>query len=120
MKQPASLIGGALAALLMLPAGATTELNDPTRPADVKPAATASTATASAPARLQAILHSQDRAVAIISGKLLHVGDWVGDARIVAIDADCVRFTRAGRSMTLRVARQAMKVRRTAGTEDPQ
>ena len=124
MKQSASLIVGALAALLALPAGGT-ELNDPTRPVDVKPTSVGSVAPAAAgdtpPARLEAVLHAPDRTVAIINGKLLHVGDWVGDARIEAIDLDSVRLVRAGRSsLTLRLARQTMKVRGKAGTEDPQ
>ena len=108
-----------LSALLALPVTAA-DLSDPTRPLDLRPVAVEPTsgAPASSSGRLEAILHSQARAVAIIDGKLLRVGDSLDGGRIEAIDNDSVRFIRAGRSITLRLARQAMKVRRDASAED--
>jgi MSHA biogenesis protein MshK len=99
------------------------DLQDPTRPPLAPNATTgAATVTTSAavarPARLEAVLHSAGRAVAIIDGKLLRVGDGLGDARIAAITSDAVQLTRAGRTITLRLANQAMKVRREASSKD--
>ena len=94
------------------------ELRDPTRPPlSASPSTTAATA-APRTARLEAVLHSQGRTVAIIDGKLLRVGDWLGDARIAAISSDAVQLTREGRTVTLRLATQAMKVRRDASSKE--
>ena len=96
------------------------QLSDPTRPPLPRVEAAVATPAVSRAARLEAVLHSNDRAVAIIDGKLLRVGDWVGNARIDAIGSDAVHLTREGRQLTLRLANQAMKVRRTAPSKDPQ
>ena len=96
-------------------------LRDPTRPP--QPAAgTAATASAAAPrqARLEAVLLSSERAIAIIDGRAKCVGDWVGAARIAAIDHDAVHLIRDGQHFTLRLPQQAIKVRRTASSKDPQ
>jgi MSHA biogenesis protein MshK len=108
-------------ALCWLGSSPAEELRDPTQPprAVVLPSAPAS-AGAARPARLEAVLHAGDRAVAIIDGKLLRVGDWLGDARVAAIDSDAVHLTREGRKLTLRLANKAMKVRRTASSKDPE
>jgi MSHA biogenesis protein MshK len=108
-------------ALCALGSSAADELRDPTQPPRSAVAATTAAPTGAVrPARLEAVLHSEGRAVAIIDGKLLRVGDWLGDARIAAIGADAVHLTRAGRKLTLRLANQAMKVRRTAPSKDPE
>lgn len=59
------------------------QLRDPTRPADMLGRGQAEVA-APGPV-LQSVLISQQRRIAIISGKTLRVGDKFGDSRIVSI-----------------------------------
>lgn len=95
------------------------QLTDPTRPSGA-PQPAAGTAQVSAPLRLEGILHSATRAVAIVDGRLVKAGEWIGNARIDAIGRDCVHYTRAGRKAVLRLA-APIKVRHsTAVREDQQ
>ena len=98
------------------------ELADPTRPVTLNAPSPPGTAVQAAPSsstlRLEGIVLAAERRVAIINGKLLHVGDWLGDAHIQAIDNATVLYSRAGRSHTLRLAAPAIQVRRrTASSE---
>lgn len=84
-------------------------LVDPTRPANVRAAATAAPVDAF---RLEAILNSNGALVAIVSGKVVRAGDRVGGARIDAVLANGVRYTKDGRSQTARLEPKVMQVRR--------
>ena len=66
---------------------------------------------------LEAILQSAERYVAIVDGKIVRVGDRVGNATIEEITTDSVRYSRGGREHTIRLARRTVKVRQpTADT----
>jgi hypothetical protein len=88
-----------------------TELADPTRPIDA-PSITARKVEGSDALKLDGIVYSATREVAIVNGRLVKTGDWIGDARIDAIARDCVHYTRAGRSQVLRLE-PPIKVRRS-------
>ncbi len=95
------------------------ELADPTRPVTLRAPTPTSVTTASASVlKLDAIVHSDERRLAIVNGKLLRVGEWLGNVRIDAISNDAVRYSRAGRSQTLRLANQAIQVRRQAASHE--
>jgi hypothetical protein len=72
------------------------ELADPTRPMGA-----AAKVVESSPLKLEGIVHSATRDIAIVNGRLVKAGEWIGDARIEAIARDSVRYTRAGRSHVL-------------------
>lgn len=75
-------------------------LSDPMRP----PAASGEKAEAAAESsRLQSILISRGRAVAVIDGRAVHLGERVGDARLVAIAPSEVTLERGAQRQTLRL-----------------
>jgi hypothetical protein len=76
------------------------ELADPTRP-NGAPAIPAPQAKHLAALRLDGIVHSASREVAIVNGQLVKAGAWIGDAHIDAITRNCVHYTRNGRSLVL-------------------
>ncbi len=55
---------------------------------------------------------------AIINGKLVRTGEWIGDARIDVIARDCVHYTRAGRSHVLRLAGTTIKVKHSGAVRE--
>jgi hypothetical protein len=77
-------------------------LADPTRPIDA-PAIPSAKVRAAAALKLDGIVYSASREVAIVNGRLVKAGDWIGDAHIDAIARDCVHYTREGRSHVLRL-----------------
>ena len=87
------------------------DLADPTRPIDA-PSILARKVENSEALKLDGIVYSASREVAIVNGRLLKTGDWIGDARIDAIARDRVHYTRAGRSQVLKLA-TPIKVRRS-------
>jgi MSHA biogenesis protein MshK len=94
----------ALAALLVALPSEAQALVDPTQP----PGASAPSGPGASPSGafgpvLSSIVLGPHRRFAVIDGREVRVGDKVGDARLVAIDADSVRL-RAGReTRTLRL-----------------
>jgi len=107
------LAATALAMLsVVIPAGADVlgELPDPTRP-QVKPVRTTLVVRGSNVAavvlNLQSTLVSQDRRIAVINGKMLHVGERVGDADVLEIQPHQVIVSRAGARQTLRLLPEA-------------
>lgn len=96
-------------------AAANERLLDPTRPTHAKaPAAPRSTSAM----RLEAVLMSSDRRIAIVNGQVLRAGDRIGDVLIEEVFADSVRYTRAGQSQLLRLQERALHVRRNAVEEE--
>ena len=87
-------------------------LKDPTQP----PATTGADRGAALPRQLtlEAILQSAERYLAIVDGKIVRVGDRVGNATIEEITTDTVRYSRGGREHTIRLERRAVKVRHPA------
>ena len=74
------------ALLLLMPLLSQAQLNDPMRPAQAPRAAT--TASADAPSwRLDSIIVSGDRRLAVINGQSVSEGDRLGQARIKRIEA---------------------------------
>lgn len=99
-----------LAALLLIATAETAmadRLVDPTRPAHAKEIAR----DAHQPLRLEAILRAEGRALAIVNGKVVRVGDHVGEVRIEEIGSDSIRYTRAGRTKTARLPSERIAVR---------
>jgi len=75
-------------------------LADPTRPPNVVDAATAESGAAVTGPVLKSILLSSSRRLAVIDGRTVNVGDRVGKARVIAIDADSVKL-RGSEGITL-------------------
>ena len=84
-------------------------LSDPTRPEIA--AETQSTTTPSTPEALvlHAILHAEDRRLAVVNGRRVVVGDFVDGAHVLAIEADHVRVERAGETLELELVSPAFK-----------
>jgi MSHA biogenesis protein MshK len=86
-------------------------LIDPTRPVHA-PTKALSTVRGSEPvSRLTAIFQSNDRRVAVLDGRVVKVGDRIGDIVIQEILLDSVRYARAGRVEIVRLPKQAAAVR---------
>jgi len=87
-------------------------LKDPTQP----PVSASSDRGPALPRQLnlEAILQSAERYIAIVDGKIVRVGDRVGNATIEEITTDSVRYSRGGREHTIRLARRSVKVRQAA------
>jgi MSHA biogenesis protein MshK len=91
-------------------------LADPTRPATAR--ASTSGAERAETLKLEAIMSSADGTVAIVNGKVVHVGDRIGSARIEAIGTDTVRYMLEGRNHTARLQSRSIPVRRNVSSED--
>ena len=100
-----------LAALLltMSARAAADRLVDPTRPPQApRPDSEVMQDTV----RVEAVLRSAERDLAIVNGKVVRAGDRIGSVRIEAILADGVRYVRDGQVHTARLQSAAMTVRR--------
>lgn len=84
-------------------------LADPTRPADARPETNGDTLAA---VRVEAILQSGERRLAIVNGKVVRAGDRVGAIQILEVNVDGVRYSRAGESHVARLEARSMQVRR--------
>ena len=83
-------------------------LVDPTRPADARPTTNGETLAA---VRVEAILQSDGRRLAIVNGKVVRAGDRVGAIQILEVNADGVRYSRAGETRTALLDERSMQVR---------
>jgi len=81
-------------------------LRDPTQPANAHSVSVVPNAL-----RVEAILMSEGRCVAIINGRLVREGERVGSAVIEQILAEEVRYTRDGASHRVRLPRASITVR---------
>jgi hypothetical protein len=106
--------------LLSLAAQAATadRLVDPTRPATAKSVAATE---ASSGVKVEAIMNSGAHPLAIVNGKVVRAGDFIGAVQIEAILSDGVRYKRDGRSQTALVGKQMIQVRHnvTAHADQP-
>jgi MSHA biogenesis protein MshK len=83
-------------------------LVDPTQPAHARPA----NPSESLPAiRVEAILQSGERRLAIVNGKVVRAGDRVGSIQILEVSADGVRYSRDGETKVARLTAKPMQVR---------
>lgn len=85
-------------------------LVDPTRP----PAARATPVAAAQEegVRVEAVLRSQDRNVAIVNGRVVRAGDRVNGIRVAEILTDGVRYERDGQTHVARINNPSLQVRR--------
>jgi hypothetical protein len=100
-----------LAAILLSATAGTTmadRLMDPTRPSGAKADTTAEPTDS---IRLEAILRSGERHLAIVNGKVVRAGERIAGAHIDEVFADGVRYTRDGQSHIARLNHTAIPVR---------
>src|ERR1044072_6798680 len=83
-------------------------LIDPTQPAHTRPATTGEILQA---VRVEAILQSGERRVAIVNGKVVRPGDRVGSIQILEVNTDGVRYSRDGETSVARLTTKPMQVR---------
>ena len=100
-----------LAALLltMSAKAAADRLVDPTRPPQ---ASDTSGGPSQEGVRVEAVLRSKERDLAIVNGKIVRVGDHVGGVQIEAILVDGIRYVRNGQVHVARLQPSSMPVRR--------
>jgi hypothetical protein len=84
-------------------------LVDPTRPPE---APGTSNSTSPETVRVEAVLRSADRDLAIVNGKIVRAGDHVCGASVDAILADGIRYTRDGQMHIARLQQASIPVRR--------
>ena len=94
-----------LMAVLLIPAGLSAELKDPTRPDGFKLISDDSVETGQQNERavLQAIFYHPEKAGALINGRRYAVGDRVGNSQIIGIDAEKVVLTGDTGEITLKL-----------------
>jgi len=83
-------------------------LVDPTQPAHARPENTGETLAA---VRVEAILQSDERRLAIVNGKVVRAGDRVGSIQILEVNSDGVRYSRGGETNVAHLATKPMPVR---------
>jgi hypothetical protein len=83
-------------------------LVDPTQPAHTRSANTAESLPA---VRVEAILQSGERRLAIVNGKVVRAGDRVGSIHILEVHIDGVRYSRGGETNVARLTGKPMQVR---------
>jgi hypothetical protein len=96
--------------LLSMTARAATadRLVDPTQPAHLRPTNASETLPS---VRVEAILQSGERRVAIVNGKVVRAGDRVGSIQILEVNTDGVRYSRGGETNVARLTTKPMQVR---------
>jgi MSHA biogenesis protein MshK len=83
-------------------------LVDPTQPAHTRPADSGEALPA---IRVEAILQSAERRLAIVNGQVVRAGDRVGSIQILEVNADGVRYSRGGQTNVARLMAKPMQVR---------
>jgi MSHA biogenesis protein MshK len=94
-------------------------LVDPTRPPVVSSAEAKGEAVVAGP-RLQSVLISPARRIAVISGKTLALGEKYGDATVVSITETTVRLRSANEVQTLHLFPEVARSDRRAGAKGKQ
>lgn len=108
MTAPAATALLALA-LLSAPESRAQGLADPTRPPNFAGLPFGATPAAPSGPLLQSIVLSPKRRLAVIDGKLVGIGDRVGDATLVAIEIDSVRLREGGGTRVLKLLPEVRK-----------
>jgi MSHA biogenesis protein MshK len=112
-------VAACLCGALIVSIAARADLIDPMRPAG--PGNGPAHSAAPIRPRVTAVFLSGQRRVAVFDGRVVKVGDRVGDVTIEEISADGVRYMRAGKVEYARLPQQATPVRRNAaGAEEGQ
>ncbi len=86
------------------------ELGDPTRPPDISTVSVESLESGDAPFRVSSILMAPGRKVAIVNESRVEVGDAVGGATVIEINAQAVLLEMTGEEFELRISGQPVKV----------
>ncbi len=110
-------LAAALLAMTAAHAAAADRLLDPTRPATAKNVVTSETVSA---VKVEAIMNSGGKQLAIVNGKVVRAGDIVNGARIDEVLGDGVRYTRAGQTAVARVGKQSIEVRHNVTAHEDQ
>jgi MSHA biogenesis protein MshK len=100
----------ALLILGLTMSGGANALQDPTRPADPGAYFDGAGKHSNGGWSLQSILSSPERRIAIINGTSVREGDRIGNARVVRIQAKKVLLKSGGRTLTLRLLPESIKV----------
>ena len=79
------------------------QLADPTRPAQFRDLQSADSY------RLESVLNSRQRRVAIINGKALTVGEKLGEARVQSIGVDSAQLQLGNKIIPLKLSQQTVK-----------
>jgi MSHA biogenesis protein MshK len=87
-------------------------LGDPMRPANAQASSSAARSVAPKGSRVTAIFASGERRVAVFDGRVVRPGDRVGNAVILDVLADGVRFAQSGRIEIARLPKQSVVVLR--------
>jgi len=103
-------IPAALLALIAAAQSIAADLRDPMRP-PTAPATAMSRTSSPASLQLQAVIGSGQSRVAIVNGKVVHVGDKVDGVTIDEISATAVRYTRGGKQLTASLPNTKLDVR---------
>jgi MSHA biogenesis protein MshK len=106
---------GLICLSVAMPSGAQA-LSDPTRPPIPTGAPVADSGTRASGPALQSILLSPLRRLALINGRMVKVGDRVGNARVVAIDFDSVKLRRGD---SISIMKLLPDVRKNTPTSTP-
>mgnify|MGYP000179797978 CR=1 FL=1 len=78
-------------------------LDDPTRPSSFRAAKKAETL------KLESILHSEVRKVAVINGQVLAEGESIGSKKVVHIGKESVRLANGNQELTLTLKRSSIR-----------
>jgi MSHA biogenesis protein MshK len=103
MAQRLIALGVLLAACSTGQAALAQPLNDPTRPPSAVTRQDGSETSSSASSRLQSVLISSTRQVAVIDGRTVRLGERIGDATLVSIAPSQVILQRGAQYETLRM-----------------
>jgi MSHA biogenesis protein MshK len=104
----ARAVTGLICLSVAMPSGAQA-LSDPTRPPMPTGVSVAAPRNAASGPVLQSILLSPLRRLAVIDGRMVKVGDRIGNAQIIAIDFDSVKFRRGDSISEMKLLPEARK-----------
>jgi hypothetical protein len=90
-------------------------LADPTRPAEARATPVAATQDG---VRVEAVMRSRERDVAIVNGQVVRAGDRIGAVLVAEILPDGVRYVRDGQTHVARIHTSTLQVRRPLATQD--
>lgn len=109
MKSISNLYLATLLLSMSAQAAAADRLADPTRPPEARSVKSGPTRDT---VRVEAVLRSAGRDLAIVNGKVVHAGDRIGTAQVAAILPDGISYVRDGQTHVARLQQSTLQVRR--------